>query len=568
MFRLFLFARLSFLALLPALLAADDHWIALKSGPFEVLSDAGDRAAREKLMFLEQFRETLRIVTGKQELRLVWPVQLLLVKNASEIPNIPKQFALARDTRIAAITESGGFSRESLKEFARILLNDNTNRLPDRVEDGILELVSTVQIDGVKITLGAPPPEAERSPGWALMHLVTVSPDYAGRARVMISNLEQSGDFDAACRNAYEKSAAQIEEQANAELKAGNFATISISGRALSPTRDFKPVQLGSDDTRIAMADLQLASGHIAEAQAAYTALKGPVGSEGLALLALRDQKDDQAKAALQDAVDGGTTSARACLNLGWLKSDEDLLKKASALNPRWGEPYFQLADLNPAVDKEHLEQRAELLKKAANLNPRNSEYWQALAKTYEAAQDFAGAQKAWGGAEKAAANDEEREHIRKVRLDVQAKRYDAETAERKRVHDEAEADIARVKAQSDAEIHASEVAARKRMNPNGAAPPKPEGWYEAPAAGSSIQGTFQKLDCLDQRARLVIQTSDGKTTQLLMADPSQVSLGGGGEKTLSCGVQKNARQVTVQYNAKPDAKLHTAGEVIAIEFR
>ena len=563
--------RLSLLLLLPALLPqvlpAEDHWIALKSGPFEVFSNVGDRPAREKLMYLEQFRETLRVITGKEEMRMVWPVHVLIFKSAAEIPTAPKAFRLGRDARMIAITESGDFSKDSLKELARLLLYENTNRLPDEVEKGLIELVSTVQIDGPRITLGAPVPEAERSPGWALMHLVTVNPEYAGRSRVMISNLEQSVDFEAACHNAFEKSAAQIQQQADADLKAGNFATSSISGRALSMTRDFKPVLLGADDVRIARADLLLASGHTAEATTAYKALHGPEASEGIALMDLDDQKDKEAKAALQDAIDAGSKSARAWLELGRLQSDADELKKASEMNPRWGEPYFELAELDPAVDKEHLEQRAVLLKKAAALDPRSSDYWTALAKTDEAAKDFEAAQKAWSGAERAAANDQERERIGKVRLDVQAKRFDEDAAERKRIKDEEAADLQRVKSQSEAEIHAAEAAARKKMNPNGAAPPKPEGWYEAPTAGSSVEGVFQKLDCLDQRARLVIQTADGKTVQLLMADPSQVSLGGGGEKTFGCGVQKNARQVTVHYNAKPDAKLHTAGEVIAIEF-
>jgi hypothetical protein len=551
----------------PAWLSADDHWIALKSGPFEVFSNAGERPAREKLMYLEQFRETLRVITGKQEMRMVWPVHVLIFKSAADIPAVPKQFKLGRDARMAAITETGGFSKEDLQELARLLLYENTNRLPADIEKGLIELVSTVQIDGPRITLGAPVPEAERSRGWALMHLVTVNPEYAGRSSVMISNLEQSVDFEAACHNAFEKSAAQIRQQADADLKAGNFATTSISGRALSMTRDFKPAQLGAEDIQIARADLLLATGHTTEASTAYKAIHGPEGPEGIALMELDDQKDKEAKAALQEAIDGGSKSARAWLELGRLQSDADELKKASELNPRWGEPYFQLADLNAAVDKENLEQRAVLLKKAASLDPRSSDYWTALAKNNEAAKDFAEAQKAWSGAERAAASDEERERIRKVRLDVQAKRFDEEVAERKRIKDEAEADLARVKAQSDAEIHAAENAARKKMNPNGTAPPKPEAWYEAPTAGSSVEGVFARLDCLDQRARLVIQTSDGKTMQLLMADPSQVSLGGGGEKTFSCGAQKQTRQVTVHYNAKPDAKLHTAGEVVAIEF-
>jgi tetratricopeptide (TPR) repeat protein len=560
-------SRLSLLLLLPALLPAEDHWIALKSGPFEVFSSVGDRPAREKLMYLEQFRETLRVITGKEEMRMIWPVSVLIVKNAAEIPSAPKPFKLGRDARMIAVTESAGFSRDTLKELARLLLYENTNRLPPQVEQGLIALVSTVQIDGPRITLGAPVPEAERTPGWALLHLVTVNPEYAGRSRVMISNLEQTGDFDAACHNAFEKSAAQIQQQADAYLKAGNFPTNSISGRALSMTRDFKPVQLGSDDVRIAQADLLYASGHVPEATAAYQALQGPAASEGLGLIELDEQKDKEAQTALQDAIESGSKSARAWLELGRLKSDADQLKKASELNPRWGEPYYQLADLNPAIDKENLEQRAALLKKAAALDPRASDYWQALAKTYIAAKDFTEAQKAWAGAEHAAPSDEERERIRQVRLKIQETRFDEEAAERKRLKDEQEADLQRVKNQSEAAIHAAEDAARKKMNPNGAAPPKAEVWYEEQNAGPSVQGTFQRLECLGQGARLVIETADGKTVQLLMADPSQITTAGGGDQTLSCGPQKPPRQVLVHYNAKPDAKLHTAGVATAIEF-
>ena len=550
--------------LLPALLPAEDHWIALKSGPFEVFSSGGDKPAREKLMFLEQFRETLRIITGKDEMRMVWPVRVILSKAA---PVVPKPFKLGRDARMVALSESQGLSRDYLKELARLLIYENTNRLPPEIETGIIALVSTVQIDGPRITLGAPVPEAERTRGWALMHLVTGNPEYAGRARVLISNLEQTGDFDAACHNAFEKTGAQINQQTDAYLKSGNFATTMLSGRAFSLTRDFKPVQLGSDDVRIAQADLLYATGHAAQAAAAYKALQGPVSSEGLALMDLDNDKDKPARTELQDAIDGGSTSARAWLELGRLNSDEIDLKKATELNPRWAEPYFQRADIDPAVDKEHLEKRAVLLKKAVSLEPRNIDYWTALAKNDVAANDFAEAQKAWGGAEHAAVNDEERERIHQLRESLQENRFDAEAAERKRIADERAADIQRVKAQSDAAIHAAEDQARKKLNPNGAAPPKPEAWYQASESGASLQGVFQRLDCLaGKQARLVIQAADGKTIQLLVADPSQIDMGGG-EQALSCGPQKNPRQVLVHYNAKPDAKLNVVGVATAIEF-
>lgn len=555
--------RVLLVLLLPVLLRAEDRWIALKSGPFEVFSNAGEKPTREKLMFLEQFREALRIITGKQEMQLVWPVRVVLSK-APPADKVP--FALGRDARMVSVSDSANFSPDNLKELARILISDNTNRLPPDVEQGLIELVSTLQIDGPRITLGAPVPPAERSRGWALMHLVTGNPEYAGRSRVMISNLEQSGDFEAACHNAFEKTAAQINQQTDAYLKAGNFATTMISGRALSLTRDFKPVQLGSDDVRIALADLLLASGQTDQASAAYKELHGPEASEGLALVALGNQKDDDARMALQDAIDEHSTSARAWFELGRLQSDPDMLKKASELNPRWAAPQFELADLDPAVDKEHLEKRAVLLKKAVSLEPRNIDYWTALAKNDVAAKDFADAQKAWGGAEHAASSDEQRERIHQLRLSLQEERFDAEADERKRLAAEREADLQRVKAQSEAAIHAAEDAARKRLNPNGAVPPKPEVWYQPSETGPSVQGVFARLDCMGNQARIVIQVADGKTVQLLVADPSKINAGGD-EKAFVCGPQKQPRQVVVHYTAKPDAKLKTAGVATTIEF-
>lgn len=529
--------RLWLLFCLPLSLPAADHWIALRSGPFEVFSDAGDRPAREQLMFLEQFRETLRVITGKPEIRLVWPVHVLVFKNAKEMPAAPASFAVGGDARMEAVTESGGFSRDSLKEFGRILLYDNTNRLPQPVEEGLIELLSTLQVDGTHVTLGAPVPEAERSRGWALMQLVTVNPDYAGRTRVMISNLEQSGDFDAACHNAFQKSAAEINQQTDAYLRAANFGTTSVSARALSPVRDFKPVQLDRDDIQGALADLASAG---RPAKSANQTLAG--------------------------AIDPANLSPHAWLNAGLHEPDQAKaradFKKSADLNPLWAEPYFHLAEL----DKDNPEQRAAMLRKATTLEPRNIDYWQALAKTLMSIHKYPEAQKAWAGAERAAATDEERERIHQVRLDTERERADFEAAEIRRIAAEREADIQRVKAQSEAAIHQAEEEARKKLNPGGEAPPKPQAWYEAPKAAEHVQGVFERLDCIGQLGRLVIQTGGGKTVQLAVADPTQIAISGG-EQALACGPQKPARQVVVQYNPKLDPKLHTAGVVTSIEF-
>lgn len=550
----------------PLAIFAEDHWVDAKSGPFQVMSDAGDRAVREKLAYLEQFREALGVTIGKSDLRLNWPVRVLVFKNAKELPVAAAGIALGPHAWMHAVTENAPFSRQSLKDLVRIFLDQNTSRLPGPIEKGLIELFSTLEVSGTHITLGTPVPPGERDRDWARMHLLTVNPDYFGRTRVLINNLEQSYDFDPAYRNAYQKSAAQIEKEVDAYVAAGNFGTASVPGRALSPTRDIRPTPSDADAAKIAVADLLMASGS-AQAQAAYTALHGAAAAEGLGLVAMQAHKNSEAKALLASAIESGSESPRAWFELGVLESDpekarKDLLK-AGELNPRWGAPAFRLAQLEDDPGR-----KAVYLKKAASLEPRNIDYWQALAKTQMAANNFPEAQKAWAGAERAAANPEERERIHQVRLQVEQERSDFEIAERKRLADERERDLQRVKAQSEAEVRAAEAAANKKLNPDGAPPPKAVEWWTGAEGNTKVEGTLQRFDCLGKQARLVVTAADGKQVLLLVPDPSQIVLEGGGEKTLGCGAQRPPRKVLVQYNARPDAKFRTAGDAVSIEFR
>ncbi len=561
-----MFARLILIASLAISLPAEDHWIGMKSGQFQVLTNGSEKSAREKLMFLAQFGEALRQIAGKDDLRVVWPVRVLVFKNARQMPGADPHFALGRDARMEAITETDNFSVEARKELARILLSENTSRLPDDIEQGIVELLSTLEVEGPKITVGAPVPQAERSYGWALMQLVTVNPEYSGRSRVLISNLEQSGDFEAACRNAFEKTATQMKEQVETYLKAGNFQTGAMSGRALSLTRDFKPANISAEDVKIAMADLLFAAGSD-QAQAAYAALEGVKSDEGLGLIALQAHKDDEAQKRFESATDAGSENPRAWLELGRLEAGPSHatadFKKASELNPRWGATYFYMADEEDTPD-----QRVTLLKKAASLDPRNMNYWEVLARAEIFAKHYPEAQKAFAGAERAAVTDEERSRVHNVHLDVEKQRADFEAAERKRIRDEKEQDIARVKAQSDAAIHAAEEAANKKLNPNGAAQPANAVWMNELKGSASVEGVFARLDCMGSQARMVVKTDDGKSVQLLIGDPGKIGLSGGGEKTFGCGAQSSLRRVRVEFNPKSDAKLHTTGEVTTIEFR
>jgi tetratricopeptide (TPR) repeat protein len=547
-------------------LQAEDRWITVKSGPIQIFSIGNERAAREKLVYLEQFRETLRVILGKDDMRLVWPIDVLLYKTPQQLPAMSPHFALARDARMLTLPETGGLSRETIKEYGRLLVNENTAGLEKRFEDALINLVATIQVDGPHITLGAPPPESERTHEWALLQYVATKPEYLVRAHILLSTLQQSSDMEAACKNAFDKSAAEMNGLVDAYLKSGNFATGTLSGRPLS-VRDGRVENVDRQDAAILIADLLLATGS-PQAGKAYEGITGVRAAEGLGLVALNDSKRDDAREFFEKALDGETKSARAWVEAGNLEADKSVAvvdyKKAASSNPRWAEPYVQMADLEFDPGK-----RAAILKKATELDSHNVGLWQTLARAETAAKNFQEAQKAWGGAERAAANDEERAKIHQIRLQMDSEQIVTEKTDRKRIKDEKAEDLARVKTESDAAIHAAEEEARKKMNADGGTVPKNAVPMEELKRNTGVDGVFLRLDCLGQQARMVVKTDDGKTVQLLIRDPNGISLtGGSGDKTFGCGAQSGARRVHVEYEGKPDAKLRTTGDVTLIDFR
>ncbi len=556
--------RLCLLAGLSLGLQADDQWIAIKSGPFEIFTTGSEKAAREKLIYLEQFREAVRILTGKDEIGLVWPIDVVIFRNPKDAPALNGHFVLGREARMEIAPDKGDFSPETLQALARLLVYENTAGLPKSMETALIDLVSTMRTDGAHITLGDPVPQAERSHDWALLRLILSKPDYLDRAHILLQNLQQSSDFDAACRNAFQKSGAQINQEADDYLKAGNFAAVSVSGHAIN-VRYKKLERLDRLDVMALRADLLMAAGS-PDAVKAY-AFGGTRGHEGLGLLALKAQNRDAARDSFDYALGAGTLDARPWLEDGRLEADQKTARadfeRAARLNPRWAEPYIQMADQEFDPGK-----RADLLKKAAALDPRNVELWQTLASAEKAARNFTEMQKAWGGAERAAANEEERARIHQIRLQQDSQQVDIQKADRKQAAEEKEQELQRLKAQSDAAIHAAEDQARKKLNPDGAAPPANAVWMDALKGNASVDGRFLRLDCLSgDQARMVIQTSDGKTVQLLMRDPSQISVSGG-DKTMGCGAQSGSPSVHVEYEGKADAKMRTNGNVTSIEFR
>jgi len=557
--------RLLLFGLLPCLLAAEDHWVKFNSGPFEVWTDASTRPAREALVRFEEFRHALGQILGEPDLQTRQPVRILVLKNTKGwIAATP--LIEARDAYAIVLDEKSASSPALYRELTRLFLDSNTARLPAAFEHGLIEFFSTLDVSGIRITAGAPPGPAGSAPDldWARIHLLVVDPEFYGKLRVLLYNLRKGVEADPAYRNAFGKSAAEIEALAKQHLAAGNFQTTSLSSRAMSE-RDFSERPVSDADARLVRADLLAGAQSAAEYESLIRDhVKVAESEEGLGLLALRDPgRAEEARRHFAAAIAAGSSSARCYVEYAKLEPDNakatEALLRAAGINPKWDAPFALMAtrDTEPAKRLAHW-------KAAAERDPRNAAYWQSLAETALASHNYAEAAKAWDQGAQAATDPAERDRMRQARLAVEQQRLDYEDAEHKRAAAEEARELDKLKAEARAEVRALEQKFSDRaQNPEQKAVP----WWDGPKPAGKLSGSLKQVDCLGTQARLVVEGDDRKTTRLLVTDPAKVALAGGGDQSLGCGAQK-PRRVTIEYVPKANSKLATAGEVATIEFQ
>ncbi|HUE20363.1 MAG TPA: hypothetical protein VMQ86_01700 [Bryobacteraceae bacterium] len=556
MLRLFLLC-----GLLPLTAAASEHWIRFTSGPIEVFSSAGVKDGRETLVKFEEFRHALGQMLGENDLQLPLPIRVLLFKTGA--PQVPEPVVRGRDQYNVVLTAGQAIPNGVFAGLTQLFLDTNTARMPERLERGMVALFSTIQVNGIRITLGEPPLNPDMD--WARVHLLAVDPEYYGKLRVLTYNLRRGVDEDAAFRNAVGKSPEQIELQAQAHLAEGRFQATSVSPLPMSP-EDFPERPVEPAQAQLAIADLLLGD----PSRAIYRELiaqktRVPEAWEGLGMLALRDRQTDAARQDFAAAMEAGAKSAACYMEYARLEPDRAkalaALDRAAKINPKLAEPHFLMSQRQTELPK-----RIQELKLAAKLDARNMDYWQALAEAYLDAHDFPQAAQAWKSAEQAAATPVDRARMQRQRLEVEAQRLDWEDAEKKRKADEEAREIDKLKEQARADLHAMEARANQGQSPASAGE-KVVPWWDGPKAAGVAIGVIKQVDCIGKRYRLWVQDDDHKTVKLLIADPAQVAVLGNEKLELSCGTQK-LRRVKVEYFPKANAKLATKGEVSTIEFQ
>src|SRR5689334_11495047 len=297
-------------------------------GPFRVVSNAGDRAARERLTQMEQTRHVLAGMLGKADLPTVWPIVLVLFPNQKEYgPHaLPQPFVEGGSADLSAWTADTPQPVDWRREIVRRLIADNAGLLPGATVTALEDLFSTIEVNATRVKLGARPMSlpADREREWAKIQFLATNPEYAGRFRIYLSNLQQGNEESVAARNGFDLTIAELNRRVDAYFKAGVFEASPVFGEALNPNRDFIEKRLPQSDVDDWLAELKAAGKTFPPA------------------------------------------SPRGLLAAGTAVS----LEQAAKANPRWAEPHVRLAELetNALV-------KVSRLKAATALEPQNSAY-------------------------------------------------------------------------------------------------------------------------------------------------------------------------------------------------
>lgn len=552
------------LCCLPLAALAENHWAQFQSGPFELWTDGSARQGRETLAQFEQLRFVIGQMLGEPDLSTQQPIRILMFRSAKESGAHVTSAAVikGRDRHAIILTAGRSVPATVFRQCAALFLASSAGRMPPEIERGLTDLFATIEISGTHVSVGRSLPPAEQSRDWALVHLLVTRPEYYGKLRVLLFNLRNGLEPDPAFRNAFGKSAKEIETEAARHLANGDFQAVPISGKAMRADFPEKPVE--SSAVPLALADLLGQDAEAMYRQMIQEKTHVAEAYEGLGVLSLKAKQTEAARRNFLSAIDAGAKSAGVAMEYARLEQDNTkavaALENAARLNPKLAEPHYLLAEREPDRKK-----RIEHLNTATSLEPRNAQYWQALAEACLADNSFAAAAKAWRGAEQASNTEEQRARMRLARLAIEGQRLDYEDAERKRVAAEKEREIQKLKAAAIAEVRALE--ARVNKGSGFAADQKVVPWWDGPKPPGQATGRLKQVDCLGKQARVVIITDAQTPIRLLIRDPSQVPIIGGGERTLSCGPQK-PRRVIVAYYPKRNAKTTTAGEVATIEFQ
>ena len=184
---------------------------------------------------------------GKPDLPTVWPMVLVLFPNQKEYGphSLPQPFVPGGSSDLSAWTADTPQPLDWRREIVRRLIADNAGLLSGVTVTALEDLFSTIEVNATRVRLGAPLPAGALPPdrlrAWAKIQLLATTPEYAGRFRVYLSNLQQGNEESVAARNGFGLTLAELNRRAKRVLPCRGFRSISgFRGSLKSESRFYR----------------------------------------------------------------------------------------------------------------------------------------------------------------------------------------------------------------------------------------------------------------------------------------------------------------------------------------
>ena len=524
-----------FCILLLALHLRAENWQKINAGPFEVFTSGDVKAAKVLLGTLEQMRGQLGDLLGITEPKPLWPVRVVVASGQ-------RGGNLTLTTSVySMLLGDAAMTRQQKRQVLSLLLSTNAGPLEPSLEDALLTVLSTLDAERVRVTVGALPPVAQQTADWVLLEYLITNDLYRGRVRVFLSNLMKGTDKATALRNGFEKEEAALREEAGAAR--ASFAAVTYSARPILPERDYRAREIEVEAGRLQLAIAQLSDANLRDgARRACSAKSIEVeAQECVAAAYALAGKADLAAMEAEKALGLPRMLYLAAVGQADRLKHQQHLFTALQLKPVYPEAAFAFAGKENDPVKAH-----KALKDAAGAALRDPKYQGQMAKWAQAAGLYVEEAKAWAAAERAAFDPAEKEALGQLRLGAQDRRYEAEAQARREAEAARVKDTERVRQESLRRIREAEARARGTMTPLEAGT-KVEQWWEGEQPTANVSGRLVRVDCMGGgRARFAIRDEGGKVLLYDVANPSKLVLSGAGAETFSfsCGVQKQPRKV------------------------
>ena len=587
--------------------AADPKWIQMQDENFRVYSSASEGDTRRALNNLERVRSFFIQASGTTPPK---PVPIYVVMFGSE-----KDYEPFKPNEVAVAYYSSGTDRDYIvmnlkgQDSARVATHEYTHlimrhagyTLPPWLNEGIAELYSTLKSVGNSTELGdvilgrlqalstqpwvpletilsadASSPYYNESnkagnlynQSWALVHMLATTKEYLPEFWDVVDQVQKGVPSTNALEQAYGIPFAAIENQAKNYVRSSSFNKL-VTKIKITDMEKMKGTPANLYDVRLLQADLLANQRKGAEdARVRYEELSREDASRpepwsGLAYLAWRASKPENAIGYFAKAYDAGDRNARLLLDYGRLAAGKDPVRAMQVLDQ-----YLQ-------TDPKSFDARLTL----ASLQSSQQQYAAALTtlkaitsvKT-EAERDrvlLLRANVALRGGERIEARARAEELKRVTKDELMQSRAD----DMLRYLDQVERQGTLVSAApprpiqppADPELEARPVLRQRHDDQRES---RPATRSDMEIILQDARGTLVEMDCGDP-ARMLLQTETGVQAFLVLQPDRLIVTGGapGAPAEFTCGKQQKPAQMRIQFTIAPEGST-AAGVVRAVHFQ